>query len=318
MNKTITVKSSARDVFSYLLLIAMFIVGVVSFLTLVFQYVNLQFPDVLDSWWREGALQAMRGSISAIIVAWPVTILMFVFVGRDLRSDVNKQYIWIRKWLLHLMLFISAIAIIIDLITLINFFLNGEISIRFVYKVVAVLAVATAVFWYNLWELRRDPLAKTKVTRLAAIVSSVVIVGFIVASLFVAGSPTQQRNVRLDSQRISDLQSIQSGLMSYWIDKEKLPDDLNTIEDDLVGYRNPLDPKTEASYEYKKTGDLSFSLCAEFATQTEEPTTMMYSTPMYFEYGYSDVSFQIWSHPSGHYCFDRTIDPERFEDKQAY
>ena len=63
MTKTITAKSTARDVFSYLLLIAMFIVGVASFLTLVFQYVNLQFPDVLDDWWRQGALDAIRGSI---------------------------------------------------------------------------------------------------------------------------------------------------------------------------------------------------------------------------------------------------------------
>ena len=53
-------KSTARDVFSYLLLISMLIVSLVSFLTVVFQYVNVQFPDTLDYYWREGALMAMR------------------------------------------------------------------------------------------------------------------------------------------------------------------------------------------------------------------------------------------------------------------
>ena len=310
------VKSTARDVFSYLLLIAMFIVGVVSFLTLLFQYINIQFPDQLDSWWREGALQAIRGAISALVVSWPVVIFMSMFIGKDLRADEGKQHIWIRKWLLHLMLFVSAVAIIIDLITLINTFLDGEITIRFALKVLAVLAVAVAVFWYYLWELRRDPSKAMKVTLWAAVASSAVIVVAICASLFVVGSPAKQRDARLDQSRVSGLQTVQSSLVQYWRDKEVLPENLTELEDDIIGYRNPLDPESGEMYEYAVTGELTFQLCATFTTESDGSDQGVY--PMMYDYGYMGGNFDVWSHAQGRVCFDRTIDPDRFKDGAVY
>lgn len=311
-------KSTARDVFSYLLLIIMFIVGVVSFLTLLFQYINIQFPDQLDYWWREGALQAIRGAISALVVSWPVVIFMSIFIGKDLRADDGKQNIWIRKWLLHLMLFVSALAIIIDLITLINTYLDGEITVRFGLKVLAVLVVAVAVFWYYLWELRRDPTKMTKVTMYVAVGSSVVIVAAIIASLFVVGSPAKQRDARLDQNRVSDLQSIQSSLIDYWRDKETLPETLAALEDDIIGYRNPVDPETGEAYEYSVTDELSFQLCATFATESDGSGQSVYPKPMMYDFGYMGGDFDVWSHAEGRVCFDRTIDPDRLEGDLIY
>lgn len=309
-------KSSARDVFSYLLLITMFIVGVVSFLTLMFQYINIQFPDQLDSWYREGALQAIRGAISALIVSWPVVIFMSIFIGKDLRSDKSKQNIWIRKWLLHLMLFVSSIAIIIDLITLINYFLDGELTTRFALKVLTVLLVAIAVFWYYLWELRRDPKVNTRTTIIAAVASSVIIALAIFASLFVIGSPSAQRDVRLDQKRSADLDSIQSGIIGYWQDKEVLPENLDALEDDIIGYTNPTDPETYEMYEYMITGELSFQLCATFKTEADANfSNIRMMGPMYYD---ADGKLSVWSHMAGHHCFDRTIDPDRLKETYIY
>ncbi|MBI4592090.1 hypothetical protein HY733_01440 [Candidatus Uhrbacteria bacterium] len=313
-------KSTARDVFSYLLLIAMFIVGVVSFLTLLFQYINIQFPDQLDYWWRDGALQAIRGAISALVVSWPVVIFMSIFIGKDLRADEGKQNIWIRKWLLHLMLFISALAIIIDLITLINTYLDGEITVRFGLKVLAVLLVAAAVFWYYLWELKRDPRTSTKMTMWAAVGSSVVIVAAIIASMFVVGSPAKQRDARLDQNRVSDLQTIQSSLIDYWRDKEALPETLAALEDDIIGYRNPTDPESGEAYEYAVTGELTFQLCATFATELDGDgfDQNVYTRIEVYPVGSMGGDFDVWSHAEGRVCFDRTIDPDRLKDGYVY
>lgn len=311
-------KSTARDVFSYLFLIIMFIVGVVSLLTLLFQYINIQFPDQLDYWWREGSLQAIRGAISALVVSWPVVIFMSMFIGKDLRADEGKQNIWIRKWLLHLMLFVSAIAIIVDLIALINTYLDGEVTVRFALKILAVLIVAVSVFGYYLWELRRDPTKVTKVTISAAVGSSVVIVVAIIASLFVVGSPAKQRDARLDQNRVSDLQTIQSSLIDYWRDKEALPETLAALEDDIIGYRNPVDPQSGEAYEYTVTSELRFQLCATFSTQSDGSDQGIYFAPKVYDFGYMGGDFDVWSHTEGRVCFDRTIDPDRVKEGYVY
>ena len=234
------------------------------------------------------------------------------FIAKDLKSDKEKQFIWIRKWLLHLMLFVGAITIIIDLITLINTFLNGEITTRFILKILAVLVVAVPVFAYYLWELRRDPTKPTRVPLFTALVSSLVLCGSIIVSFFVIGSPAQQRNVRMDLERVNGLQSIQSSLINYWQTKDVLPENLSLLEDDLTGYRNPSDPETKQAYEYRATGKLSFELCATFETQFEVSQDT-HQIPVYYEFGYGDPGFDIWFHEAGRFCFERTIDPDRFK-----
>lgn len=305
-------KSSARDVFLYLLMIIMLSVGVVSFITLLFQYVNVKFPDALDSWMMQGASQAMRGSISALLIVWPVFILMSWLIAKDLKADHEKHWMWVRKWLLYFTLFVAALTVIIDLITLVNTFLNGEITTRFILKVLVVLAVAAAVFAYYLWELPRDPSVSTNLPKHSAIASSVVIVGAIVASFLIVGSPSQQRAARMDEQRVWDLQSIQSEVLNYWIEKEELPTTLQDLENPFTGFQVLVDPNSGDSYSFTVKGDLEFEVCATFETEvSQDKNKNAYPTMMY---GYRDASFDVWTHGIGTTCFSRTIDPELYND----
>jgi hypothetical protein len=313
MNTTHSSKSSARDVFSYLLMIIMLAVGVVSFITLLFQYVNVQFPDALDSWMMQSASMAMRSSISALLVVWPVFILMSWLISKDLKADHEKQGMWVRKWLLYLTLFIAALTVIIDLITLINTFLSGEITTRFILKVFVVLAVAAAVFAYYLWELRRDPASITALPKHSAIASSVVIVGAIVASFLIVGSPSQQRATRMDEQRLWDLKSIQNEVLNYWIEKEELPATLEDLENAFTGFQPPVDPNSDKPYTYTVTSELEFEVCATFETEvTQDGNKNAYPI---MPYGYRDASSDVWTHGIGTTCFSRTIDPELYDDE---
>ncbi len=308
-------KSSAKDVFSYLLMIIMLAVGVVSFITLLFQYVNVKFPDALDSWMMQGASVAMRGSISALFIVWPVFILMSWLIAKDLKADHEKQGMWVRKWLLYLTLFVAALTVIIDLITLVNTFLSGEITTRFVLKVLVVLAVATAIFAYYLWELRRDPSVKTQLPKHAAIASSVVVVGAIVASFLLIGSPAKQRDTRMDEQRVWDLQSIQNEVLNYWIEKEELPATLEDLENAFTGFQPPVDPNSNEAYTYTVKSELEFEVCATFETEvTEEKNKNAYPIMMY---GYRDASSDVWTHGIGVTCFTRTIDPELYDEEDT-
>ncbi len=301
-------KSTAKDVFSYLLMIIVLIIGVVSFSAILWQYINFSFPDPLEMYYS-GLFDIIKNSISSLIVAWPVFLFLSWSTGRDLKRNESKKHIWIRRWLLHLMLFAASITIIIDLITLINSFLSGELTTRFFLKVLVILVVAVTVFVYYLWDLRRNPTKRTPIPRVGAIATSVVILLAFVAGFFVVGSPAHQRDIRMDENRISDLQSIQYQVLFYWQQKDSLPESLDSLNDPLYGYEVPIDPITDEAYRYSVEDDLSFSLCATFSTSSDERGN---------EYQYVERSpypvvgdtFTDWTHDVGEHCFDRTIDPE--------
>lgn len=62
----------------------------------------------------------------------------------------------IRKWLTYITLYIATGIIVGDLITLVTYVLNGDLTLRFVLKVLVVLVIAGSVFGYYLWDLRTE------------------------------------------------------------------------------------------------------------------------------------------------------------------
>ena len=306
MSDTAQNRSTAKDVFSHLLMIIMLYVGVITFLAMVFSLINLQLPDALDVY-RQSELSTIRTSISSLLVVWPVFILVSWMIGKNL-----KQNIWVRKWLLYLTLFIASLTVVIDLVTLVNTFLNGEITTRFVLKVLAVLVVAAAVFAYYLWDLRRDPKAKTSRSRMGAILTSLVILATIVGGFFLIGTPGEQRDVRLDEERVSDLQNIQSNIISFWKVNQELPETIDDISTSLEYFSAPSDPETDEAYGYVQVEELVYQVCATFASEADSNTeNLRVPSPKYAVF---DASAADWGHEAGYVCFERTINPELFSE----
>lgn len=291
--------STAKDVFLYLLMIITLYVGVFSILALLFQYVNFHFPDPLE-WYYRSLLDAVRVSISSLVVVWPVFLLTSHTINRELREDKDKQDMWVRKWLLYLTLFIASLTVIIDLIVLINSFLGGELTARFALKVAAVLLVALSVLWYYRWELIRKGTEKTSIPFIAAICSSVFILGWIIAGFFLVGTPKTQRALRMDETRTQNLSEIQYQIMSYWQQTESLPASLGDVEK-RNGYVLPKDPLSAESYEYRPTEGLSFELCANFEKDSRDEGASRAVVP------YAPLT-EDWSHGVGRTCFARTVD----------
>lgn len=303
--------SVAKDVFSYLLMIIMLYVGVISFSAMIWQYINVGFPDLLNS--SYGAYDIIRNSISSLLIVWPVFILFSWMIGKDLRTNPEKKELRVRKWLLYLTLFIASIVIIVDLIQLINSFLSGEITMRFVLKVLVILIVAIAVFGYFLWDLKRDPAKKTQISKQVAITTAVVILGSIIGGFFLVGSPMHQRDIRMDDQRVSDLQNIQSQILNFWTQKGSIPKTLDDLKDPLNGFLAPMDPISKKSYEYTVKGEHDFELCATFSNASGAEQSNRYKTvPMMYPAGTGNGMMDIWTHSAGRSCFTRSIDPELY------
>jgi len=310
--------STPKDVFQHLLMIVTLYIGVVSLITLLIQYIDVLFPDPLNFYYQ-GILDGIRMSSSTLVVVTPVFLLMSWLVQKEIANEPEKHELKIRKWLMYLTLFIASITIIIDLIQLVYNFYSGELTTKFALKVLAVLFVTGAVFVYYLWDLR-GLWIKTKAPKIFAWGTISMVLVSIVAGFFIVGSPAQQRLIRFDDQRVSDLQNLQGQIINHWTQKQKLPAALDELKDSISGFVPPLDPATSQPYQYQVVTPLSFKLCATFALPSLDkkfgkPTGSAtdYRTPVAIQNGYLGGFDLNWSHDAGEKCFDRTIDPQLYK-----
>ncbi len=303
-------KAGPKDIFLHLLAIIALYVSAGSFIALLFQYINVYFPDIVadgDYWALQSAYSGIRWSIAVLVVVFPVYIWISWFLGRMYGETPDLKNIKTRKWLLYFTLFAAAVIIIGDLVTLIYNFLQGELTARFLLKILAVGVVAAAVFWHYLLELRQSrPSAKIFAYPVSAIVLIAVVAGF-----FVVGSPQEERARKFDERRISDLQMIQGQIINFWQAKEKLPQNLAELSDTISGFIAPQDPETGVGYAYEVADKLNFKLCADFNRPSLGEDVSRVSKPA-VPYGEPYFGQENWQHQEGHVCFERKIDPELY------
>lgn len=307
-----TSKTSPKDFFLWLGAIIALYGSIASFITLLFEYINYSFPDALAGY-ADPYGGAVRFAMAALIVLVPTLIALFYFIRASIAEEAGKAQIWVRRWAIVLTLFIAAITILIDLITLVNTFLGGEISTRFGLKVFVVLLVALGVFLHFLADQKGYWILNRTKANLIGIAVGVLALITVISGFFIIGTPSHVRMLRYDEQKVQDLQSMQYQVLNYWQMKRALPVESGALVDSLGGYTLPIDPQSKASYVYKTTGKLTFALCATFNEATPETAGMG-------AYPARDVAYpsmgggvnENWQHGAGEVCFIRTIDPELY------
>ena len=151
---------SAREAFMYLVLFGTLYVSAYSLGSLLFDLINVAFPDPADNTNFLGSPEYVRASIrwavSALIVAFPVFAFTSWITSRAIRLDPTKRASKIRRWLTYWTLFVASGALIGDVTTLVYNVLGGEATLRFLLKVLVVGIIAGAAFTYYLRDLRAD------------------------------------------------------------------------------------------------------------------------------------------------------------------
>lgn len=312
-------KTGPKDVFGQLLAIIGLYVSVIAFGALIFALINLWFPDVLNYDYGRFARGSLRWPLAILVVVFPLFIWWNSYLQKDLEKNPEKKELRSRKWFLHFTLFAAAIVIIGDLVSLIFRFLNGDLTIQFVLKVLAVFVIAAAVFIYYLWSIRKSVPAM-KHPKMKWFVRGVTLASafFIVFGFFNAGSPFSERERRFDERRLQDLMTIQSEVINYWQAKERLPETLDQLRSSVRGFSPAKDPETGESYIYKTLGPLEFELCAVFNTSNKESLVKGEAKPIpavprraYYPDYYPSLD-ENWLHETGQTCFSRTIDPDLY------
>ncbi len=315
------------------------ITSVVSALNLFFATLDKKFPDVLNANYQYGYstydYESMRVSLATLIIFFPVFLIVSYFWKKaeiDVLGSIDEL---VRKWLIYILLFLSSLVVVIDLVTLVKYFVSGEITNRFIFKVLAVLVVALYVGIYYMFELKgKNKMFGMSISYWATIKSSILVALLVWFSFCVMGSPFEQRSLRLDERRVQDLQNIQWQVINYYQQKEKLPESLKDLNNPISGSYVPVEPEFEKgkAYEYnvKDATKLTFELCADFALPMPKGwQEYNYGKggimPMAVREGSTDVAVsypypgpggggvnESWDHQTGRTCFERTIDPEMY------
>jgi hypothetical protein len=315
-----TAKVSPKDFFMWLGAMVALVISVTSIIALWFEYIDQLTNSVVASGYDPYS-EGIRIAIACLIVMFPLYVFFTRLLNQDIRKHSEKEHLWVRRWLIFLALFISGLTIAIDLIVLINTFLSGEeLTAAFLLKVLTVFVVVGGVFTYYLQDIRGIWRTKEKTARVIGVTVSLLIFISIFAGFFIMGTPHMQRLLRFDRDRISHLENIQYAVTDYYRNKQELPQTLEDLEDPLDMRFIESDPETGDAYTYRiLETDLDenpkFEVCATFSTASPK-----------LEEGIDISNWRIrelvqqneqWYHEVGETCFEREVDPDKYQKESA-
>ena len=296
-------RGSAKDFFLNLGAFIALYVLLGNLLNLLFTVINTAYPKVTNGYNYFGS-SSISWPVATLVILLPVFILLMWFLEKEYRIEPEMQNSLIHRGLTYITLFVSGCIVVGDLVTVVYYFIDGqELTTGFLLKVLVLFVVFFSIFIYYISDLRRK---LTKSSRIVwRIIAGVIVIGSIIWGFSVLGSPSTQRLIKYDEQKISDLQNINNQIISYYSNKGVLP---KTIEEMANGnyYVIQTDSQTQKPYEYKKINETTYNLCAEFnkASNNEKINGKMLTAPIRNPYG--TIS---WVHEAGRHCFSQTINP---------
>jgi hypothetical protein len=313
-------KVTPKDFFLWAFAMISFYWSVISLIALLFKYIEHAFPDSLDSY-TDPYSSSMRFSMASLIVFFPLYLYIMRVIRKDIAHDPSRNDIWVRRWLIVLTIFVAGLTVAGDLVTLINYFLGGDLTARFLLKVAIIVLVAAGVlmhFLADMWGYWKEFPERARYVGWAVAVLLLATIG---CGFLILGTPGQVRLYRFDDQKVQDLTNIQYQIVNFWQQKQKLPASLSDLADPLSGNTIPIDTQNNQPYKYSVKGTTSFELCAIFNAETQQNSesnmgrsypVVAPTTPGGSSVSGVDLYSLPWTHGSGETCFTRTIDPERY------
>jgi hypothetical protein len=275
-------------------------------LTLLFGIINIMFPDATSDYWTiESAHSNVRLGIAMVLVFFPTYLVLTRLVNNLRRKEAAGEYLSLTRWLVYLSLLVGGGVLLGDLVAVIMYFLEGEITQRFILKAFAVLAVVGAAFHYYILDARGYWLKHEEKSVMFAAGTIVVVIASLGFGFSNIEAPTEVREQKLDATQISDLQQIQWRVQDYAMTNSVLPESLDKLGEPAT----PTAPEDRPAYRYGVTNE-GFELCATFNQASTEAEMMYNSTSMGVDTKMMIQNPDNWQHGTGEVCFKRIVTKE--------
>ncbi|MFH0840461.1 MAG: DUF5671 domain-containing protein [bacterium] len=294
-------KQNAKFTFFYLL--SLVALGFMATCTgvIVFQIINKTILDVME--YSGFSSSALRFAISAIIISAPIYYVMMSQINKNLRTGALDKESALRRWLTYLIIFAASGVVMGWLIATVNMFLGGELTVKFILKALTVLIIAGAVFSYYLYDVKREKMGKSIITKIFFFGSIALVLASFITAFCLVDSPQVARDRKADLEVVNDFSMISESINIYYNNQKALPADLNVLTEENGVYLTTkelghlIDKNAEEKYEYKITGTDSFELCATFKTSNKEAKDDL----DYRYYG------EYWNHDAGYQCLKKKV-----------
>lgn len=298
-----TMPPAARELFLYLLLFSALYMTVMGIGTVLYQLINMAFPDPSDTLYESliGSVETrLRSGVAILIVFLPAYAYVDQQIAALKRSDPQHIRSDVRRKITYLTLYLSATILLTDIYYLIWAWLDGELFTRVLLKCLVVGGLAGLILGRYLYELRTDEIYGSDRSRfvrygaLAVIVTAAVAAG--VVAMGNVSSPAAERQRHADEQRETGLKAIDDSIMSYARQHKTLPASLEALSR-ATHVKFPHDPATGKPYRYDRLSDTDYRLCTTFNAAAQRVAN---------EYGVMPES-TFKDHPAGAYCFALSV-----------
>ena len=301
ISQTTKIESNvAKSAFFYMLSMVALVFMALSTGMIIFQIINKNIADAISNYSGVFSQEALKFAISAIIISTPIYYLVMRQINKDLFSGKIDKNSGVRKWLTYFILFVSSVVVIGWLIGIINSFLGGELTIKFVFKAITAVLISAVIFTYYLYDIKRENVVniKDKTITIYSYATLAIVIIVLIASFFFIDSPAKTRNINYDDLIIQKFSTIDNAINNYYNDNKKLPANLDELKSDInylidSDLENPL---TKKKFDYKAIDNNKYELCADFKTSNRNDNDIN-------QYPYG----KRWIHDEGYQCIRQNV-----------
>ena len=137
------------------------------------------------------------------------------------------------------------------------------------------------------------------------IAAAVAVAATVITAVAVIGSPSAQRQARLDERRVQDLRQMEAAIEVYARREGRLPGAVDMLGAATGRDLSLSDPVSGLPYAYEPRDARRYRLCADFGTDTRAQDRR--GLPV-------DAG---WRHPAGRHCFERAVPADALEPAAA-
>ncbi len=271
-NTNMNNKHNAKYAFYYLLSLAALIFMALSAGMILFGIIDKTIPDVLKTYSSNVVSSQMRFAISALFISAPIFYYVSSLINKGLHKGELEKDSAIRRWLTYFIILVSSLIILGSFVGVINNFLSGELTSRFILKAASVLLISGVAFSFYFYDVKREnPEKSSKTVKFFFFGTLVLAVAIFVSAWFFVESPKMARARRVDEALVQNMYNLENAVNNYYERNKKLPNDIEELKSYHYAYQNlgnMFDPETKEPIVYQKDGDKEFKMCATFRTSS--------------------------------------------------